>query len=182
MPLTNSVGAPEWGDTSLGSVPLFEGRVGSVTATRTSAVLTVRSDLELLDIQMPRNLYQPGCSRTLFDAGCGLNAAAYAASGSVLAGSTAQQIVTVLSQPAGYFAQGHLQMTSGEANGQQASIASWAGGILTLIMPLSAIPAAGNSFTIWPGCDKTMNTCQAKFNNLARFRGFPFIPPAETAL
>jgi uncharacterized phage protein (TIGR02218 family) len=182
MPLYNQNGVPYWGDTTAGSVPLFEGRVGSVTATRTSAVLTVRSDLELLDIQMPRNLYQPGCSRTLFDTGCGLNAANYAVTSSVLAGSTAQQIVTALSQPAGYYAQGYLKMTSGVATGQQASIAGWAGGILTLIMPLSTTPAAGDTFTVWPGCDKTMNTCQFKYNNLTRFRGFPYIPPAETAL
>ena len=50
-------------------------RAGSATIDeigRTSAKLTVNSDLVLLDIDMPRNVYQPTCLHTLYDSGCTL--------------------------------------------------------------------------------------------------------------
>ena len=44
------------GGTAIGSVTLFKGRLGTVDQIgRTSAKLTVNSDLVLLDIDMPRN-------------------------------------------------------------------------------------------------------------------------------
>ena len=59
-----------WSAPPLGSVVLFQGRVTSVDAVgRTSATVTVASDLVLLDIDMPRNLYQPTCVQALYDSG-----------------------------------------------------------------------------------------------------------------
>lgn len=34
----------------------------------------------------------------------------------------------------------------------------------------------GVDVILYPGCDRTTTTCKAKFNNLANFGGFPFIP------
>jgi uncharacterized phage protein (TIGR02218 family) len=36
--------------------------------------------------------------------------------------------------------------------------------------------ATGDTFTVTAGCDKSLDTCMARFNNVANFRGFPFIP------
>ena len=41
---------------------------------------------------------------------------------------------------------------------------------------------AGDAFTVYPGCDKTRNTCLNKFNNLLRFRGFPYTPENSIAV
>jgi len=48
--------------------------------------------------------------------------------------------------------------------------------------PLPFAPAFGDAFTVYAGCDRTLATCQGRFNNKANFRGFPFVPPAETAV
>ena len=40
----------------------------------------------------------------------------------------------------------------------------------------------GDQFEALPGCDHTIATCQGVFNNLARFGGFPYIPPPELAV
>ena len=61
---------PTWGDTSAGKIWSFSGNVAEIDVTRTSASMTVKSDLEKLNIQWPRNVYQPGCLHTLFDTGC----------------------------------------------------------------------------------------------------------------
>ena len=42
--------------------------------------------------------------------------------------------------------------------------------------------AIGDTFTVLPGCDHTTTTCNGTFNNLARFGGFPYIPPPEFAV
>jgi hypothetical protein len=39
--------------------------------------------------------------------------------------------------------------------------------------------APGDTFTIYPGCNKLRTTCQA-FGNDINFGGQPFIPPPET--
>jgi Uncharacterized conserved protein (DUF2163) len=56
-------------------VTLFKGRVSTIDRVgRTSAQITIASPLVVLDYDMPRNIYSPTCLRTLYHAGCGLNA------------------------------------------------------------------------------------------------------------
>src|SRR6185312_4869725 len=66
---------PTPGDVSLGALTLNSYYVSDTEVNRTTATLTLKSLLELLDIQMPKNLYQPNCRHVLFDAGCTLNKA-----------------------------------------------------------------------------------------------------------
>ena len=170
------------GDTSAGVIPLFEGTIQEIEVTRNTASLTVSTDIILLNIQMPRNLYQPGCQHTLFDAGCGLNTSTFAVTGAVTTGSTASLINTGLSQATGYFDQGVIDFTSGANTGVSQSILSYVAGTIYTIPPLRVVPAIGDTFTVYPGCDKQQSTCTTKFSNLANFKGFPFIPVPETAI
>ena len=54
---------------------VFAGIVSQIDCTRISAIVTINSNMELLTVLMPRNLYQAGCVHQLFDAGCTLLAA-----------------------------------------------------------------------------------------------------------
>ena len=169
-----------WGAAPVGSVTLFKGRVSTVDAVgRTSAEVTVASDLVLLDIDMPRNLYQPACNHVLFDGGCGLVKNAFGAAGVVGAGAGATLVPWTAASPA--YAQGTLTFTSGANTGVTANITGADAAALTLSYPLPAVPAAGDGFTAYQGCDHTLATCRAKFGNGANFRGFPFVPVPETA-
>ena len=170
-----------WGATPIGSVILFKGRLTSVDSIgRTSAEITVASDLVLLDLDMPRNLYQPTCGHTLYDSGCGLIKNAFGTAGLVTAGST--PAILLWSGAAAAYVQGTIFFSSGTNAGGSATVKSAAAGVsLTLGYPLAATPAAGDTFTIYMGCDHTKATCQAKFGNLANFRGFPFVPPPTAA-
>ena len=47
--------------------------------------------------------------------------------------------------------------------------------------PLPFAPMTGDAFTVYAGCDHTQGTCQNRFNNLANFRGFPYVPPPQMA-
>jgi uncharacterized phage protein (TIGR02218 family) len=170
------------GGTAIGAVTLFKGRLGTVDQIgRTSAKLTVNSDLVLLDIDMPRNIYQPTCLHTLYDSGCTLIKNAFGTNGAVGTGSTAS--VINWSGANANFLQGSITFTSGVNVSVTANVnAVAAGASLTLGYPLQSVPAAGDAFTVYYGCDHTPATCQSKFNNLANFRGYPYVPPPQMAV
>jgi len=172
---------PTWGDTSAGTVVLFVGRIGEIEAGRTSAKITVNSHLELLSQQMPRNLYMPGCTHTLFDSGCALLKSNYTASATVQVGATISNVPISGTRPDGYYSLGTLLFTSGANEGLTRTIKYHAGGVLQVLVPLPAAPAAGDTLSVTAGCDKTQATCQSKFSNIANFRGFPYVPAAEIA-
>jgi uncharacterized phage protein (TIGR02218 family) len=169
--------------TVVGGVRMFQGRVSTVdNVGRTSATLTVASDLVILDYDMPRNLFSPTCVHTLYDAGCGVIRGTYTVNGTVGANSTSNQIYTPVAA-AGH-AQGSLAFTSGANANVRATVKSVTLGVnpsLNLIYPLPFAPATGDAFQVAFGCDHTQTTCQRTFNNLPNFRGFPYVPPPELA-
>ena len=170
-----------WTAKPIGSVILFKGRVSTVDSVgRTSAAITVNSDLTLLDLNMPRNLYQPTCNHVLYDSGCGLVKNAFSASGTVGVGVT--NVVIPWSGALAVYTQGTIVFSSGVNSGVSANIKSATSSALTLSYPLLVPPAVGDAFTVAQGCDHTMATCQSKFGNLGNFRGFPFVPPPTYAL
>lgn len=173
---------PTPGDVSLGVVNIFTGTVGGVEAGRMTAKLTVESDLKLLNIKMPRNLYQPGCQRTLFDAGCGLNKASWAQTTTVNGTPTKTSVPVAYSHSKGYYELGTIRFTSGVNSGIVRTIKSDVSNVLQLMTPLLNAPAVGDSCIIYPGCNKMRTTCQTKFNNFGRWRGFDQIPVSETAI
>jgi uncharacterized phage protein (TIGR02218 family) len=169
------------GQAPVGGVTLFHGRISTIDQVgRTSAKLTVASDLIILDMDMPRNVYSPTCLHTLYDAGCGISRSAFAMSGMVGAGSTASSIN--FSGALAAHQQGAILFTSGANADVRATVkVAVAGAWLGLMYPLPSPPAAGDAFTVYQGCDHTPATCKAQFNNLANFRGFPYVPPPQVA-
>jgi hypothetical protein len=173
--------------TPLGVVNIFTGRVAEVDLGRSNAVISINSHLELLNVNMPRNLYQAGCRWPLFGAGCTLSAASFAMTGSVAAPATATNVVSVhATAPAGSgtYALGRVVMTTGQNAGFARSIRFWVPGSpasFTLLAPFPYALASGDAFTAYPGCDKQLNSCLA-FGNTANFGGAPFVPAPETAV
>lgn len=160
----------------IGSVLLFKGRVGKVDSVgRTRAKITVNSDLILLDLDMPKNLYAPGCQHVLYDAGCRLNRADFTTTGTVSPDSNNSVINWDAANSA--YSQGSITFLSGVNTGLTATVKQGNPGNLVLAYPLETPPNAGDAISVTQGCDHSMGTCQSKFDNLQNFRGFPFIPP-----
>jgi uncharacterized phage protein (TIGR02218 family) len=171
---------PPWGP-----VWKFSGLVAKPSEiSRMLVHLDVVSHLQKLQRQVPNTVMSPGCPYQVFDARCGLNAAAFGIAGAVAAGGTPMLLkAAALVQADGWFANGYLVFTSGANQGLAASIRSstLANGI-QLDVPLLAAVAVGDQFTAYPGCDYTDATCAAKFNNAGNFAGWPFVPAPETAI
>lgn len=171
-----------YGDTSAGVVNIFTGSVLDAKPSRTEIVLTVGSDLQLLNIQMPRNVYASACSHTLYDAGCGAVKASFGSASSCASGSTKQLINCALAQASGYFDAGTITCTGGANAGATRTVKSYTPGVFNLSLPLPFTPGVGDTFTAYAGCDKAKATCGSKFNRLASFRGFPFVSVPEASI
>lgn len=164
------------------TVHLFEGMVTDAQADRTKVNLTVSASTVLLNIQMPRNLYNPSCIHTLFDGGCGLAKSAFDFPSTAASGSLKNKILCGLTQDNGYFDLGTLLFTSGENTGISSTIKVYETGVFTLAYPLLRVPAIGDTFIAYPGCDGTQASCKDKFNNFLKYRGFPFMPVPEASI
>lgn len=179
--LLTRVFMPTWGDTSLGEIPMFSGRIADIQYQRDDISITAKSFTELFNIQMPRNLHERHCAHTVYDSGCGVVRTSYQVGSSANASSTTSVIYCGLTNAAGYFDLGKLVFTSGVNNGVTRSVKAYSPGTIVLSVPFSSAPATGDLFIIYPGCDRTQNTCSSKFNNVINFRGYPFIPNPEAA-
>ena len=80
----------------------------------------------------------------------------------------------------GWFTRGLVTFTSGAALNQKIEVKTHGvtGGlvIFDLWQPAVAPLLPGQTFTVSAGCDKTIDTCRAKFANAINFRGFPYMP------
>lgn len=126
--------------------------------------------------------YIPECSARVGDARCGvaLGSAAFTGAGAVTALTGDGFRVSGLGAFAGgWFNRGVLTWTSGANAGATCEVRAFtlAGGrALSLWRDPPAPVEAGDGFTVSAGCDKTFETCRAKFANGDNFRGFPHMP------
>lgn len=157
---------------------IFSGKVSDTSVTRFEANLTINSEVELLNIQMPKNLYQPSCVHSVYDTGCATSKN-YVYS-SVASGSTQRIINASIAQSNNWFDEGIIEFTSGVNTGIRRTIKVHANNTITMALSLPNTPSTGDTFKLLAGCGRTMSLCSSKFNNLANFRGYPFIPQNDT--
>jgi uncharacterized phage protein (TIGR02218 family) len=174
---------PTYGDTSPGTVILFAGRISDIDCTRTSVDIRCRSHLELLNIQMPRRLWQSSCTHLFGDAMCQFDRTSRQTIFSAGPGSTPSQIAaSVTPNPANLYLQGTIVAISGANTGASRTIANMDGGRVYVKLAFLSPVEVGDQFQLLPGCDRTLATCTNVFNNTVHFGGFPYIPTPETAV
>jgi hypothetical protein len=180
---------PVPGDISLGPpIVMFGGRMSSAQIDALGAVLLVKGANVLMNQYVPRNQFQASDNHNFCDAGCTLLASTLTLTASACAGGTTNRIIQWSGPPANQalYGLGKITMTSGPASGQIRSVAGVGAGAIVLSYPLYDTPAPGDTFSIMRGCDKTFNSGSGQsctdYSNTQHYRGFPFIPPAETAI
>jgi uncharacterized phage protein (TIGR02218 family) len=174
---------PTYGDTSPGTVVLFAGRISDMDCSRTGIDIKCRSHLELLNIQMPRRLWQSACTHVFGDAMCQFNRSSLQATFSAEVGSTQAQIATALApSPVNLYIQGTVIGVTGANAGSSRTVANMDGGWVYVKLAYLSPVAVGDQFRLLPGCDRSLATCANVFNNAIHFGGFPYIPTPETAV
>jgi uncharacterized phage protein (TIGR02218 family) len=177
-----------WAATSQ-CVLMRRGAIGQIRRGRLAFVAEVRSLAHVLGQTVGRT-FQASCDAALGDARCGVNidAAAFRGTGTVTAVQSDRSFTAsgLGGFDTGWFTSGTLHWTSGANAGRQAEVlaheVSGGAALLTLLeAPVRVVPE-GAAFTIRAGCDKRIETCAAKFANVANFRGFPHIPGQDAVL
>ncbi len=170
-----------WTDLSQ-RVCLFRGTFGEVSRVDGTFRVELRGLTEPLNQPQGRT-FQRTCSAVLGDTKCGfaLTSAGYF---SDIVLTEAANRTFAFSGQAGFadrwFERGRLQVLSGAGAGLFGVIkVDRRDGALRIIELWEGLPVVlqpGDALRIEAGCDRTISTCRAKFNNLASFRGFPHIP------
>ena len=168
---------------------LRRGAIGQIRRGRLAFVAEVRSLAHVLGQTVGRT-FQATCDAQVGDARCGVDMddPSYMAPGTVTAILRDRAFVAagLGGFASGWFALGTMEWTSGANTGRRAEVAghvkeSAEVTVLLLEAPVRPI-ALGDAFVIRAGCDKRLETCRARFANVANFRGFPHIPGQDAVV
>lgn len=174
-------------------IEIFTGFLGTVTRGKIHFKSEVRSLSQVLQ-QATGKVYQKTCNVDLGSTPCGVNLGSdpnFIKTGTVSRVLSRRLFATttsgIISRPAQWFTAGKLTWTSGANNGAvieikshvlQQSVEAW----IDMWEAMNYDIQVGDGFTLQVGCDKTVETCKAKFNNVANFRGFPRMPGQDALL
>lgn len=185
--LLRAVGAFGAG-TVAGVVPRFAGRVGPTDPGRSLSTITVDSHLAYLQSPVPKNVYQPSCSNTVYDTTCGLDRASRETHVTVASVSEDRMTVGITGAvlAADKYLAGFARFTGllgGNVN-QQVTVWGNTASVVTLLYPFPDDLNVGDTLALAPGCPKSMVACAA-FDSAGwrnRFRGHPHVPVPETTV
>ncbi len=108
---------------------------------------------------------------------CGVNPALWSATSSVESVSMNRLIkAPSLTAAVDHYTNGKLTWLTGANAGAKEHVAQYAPGFVVLLRPAIGAITAGDTFSILAGCDRSIGTCAAKFNNAINFKGEPFLP------
>ncbi len=184
-----------WNDVSMGALWLKSGYFGSVD------ISDYKYTVDFLDLtqklqQETGRVIQPGCDLKLGCELCGVDiaSAAYTKTGTITGDITPSKdtfSITISEGDTtdGYYNFGIITFDSSPGGGdnwlifreiyeQEYDDSGYHS--ITLFLPFPFVPSVGDTFTIYPGCDGTLQTCNNKFSNDS-FQGFPHAVTEEQA-
>jgi uncharacterized phage protein (TIGR02218 family) len=173
--------APNWNDTSAGSIKIFEGEVRGIEREISFAKVTLVSEAYKFDMQLPKNSFMPGCANSLYDSKCkvSLSDPAHYLDAAITGASTNFEIVSSSVIFAIRWQLGSVEFITGANAGISRMITATFTNRLRFSQPLPMQPSIGDTFRVRRGCTRTASACLTTFRNLANFRGFPYVPNPE---
>lgn len=153
--------------------------IGEVRRTEFSFVAELRSLAHRFDEEQGRQ-FQRNCSADLGDARCGVDLASplYSTGATITAieADGAFAVAPDADCAPGYFTDGAVTSATGARHTIKLHEKAAAGDRIVLWSADAATFAEGARVTLRAGCDKSPESCAAKFDNIANFRGFPHMP------
>lgn len=150
---------------------VYIGRVANIKPEENEATIIIgslASEVTRPSGNLPLQLH---CTNFLYDDRCGLNPDDFKVEGLIATASgvtlTASEFAT---EADGYFTGGLLIV-----NNERTMIEYHVGDTIKVFLPLSFNPT-GLSFVAYAGCDRSLDTCQNKFNNILNYFGAPYTP------
>ena len=167
----------------------FRGHLGEIARVAGAFRAELLGLTEALN-QVQGRVYQVPCAAVLGDSGCKVDLSQALLSGLGVVQAVDDQKVLSLSGLDGFydrwFERGRLKVLTGAAAGLVGVVkndrASGTVHQVELWEALRAEVAVGDTVEISAGCDKRVETCRYKFDNLLNYRGFPDIPGEDQLL
>jgi len=162
---------------------IFAGTIGELRRAGGAFEAELRGLTDALNVPLGR-VYQKRCSAVLGDRDCTFDphTPGYVAErpAEVVEENRVFRFAEMGAFAEDWFRHGVIRVQSGAATGLIGLIKrdrmEGAGRAIELWHPLGATVLQGDALRIEAGCDKRMETCQFKFDNLLNFQGFPDIP------
>jgi uncharacterized phage protein (TIGR02218 family) len=151
----------------------WKGRVAGTRAEGQQMLLECESVYTSMRRTGARARYQVQCRHALYGTACGVDKSGYAVAGTVSAVAADGVTLTVTgadSQDDGYFVGGMI-----EFGGVFRFVVGHTGTAIRLWREMPDL-AAASSVTLHPGCNRTLDVCNERFNNTANYGGFPWLP------
>jgi len=166
------------------TVVYWTGHVASVSAKNRTAKLRVPSTFaSRMSQSIPNIYYQSQCNHPLYGTRCGVLRSEFVVETTAVSysGGAFIAVGSVGGEADGHFNAGEIVRV---ADGERRLITSQQGVSLSLNYPFREMNP-GDAVEIYAGCDHTIDTCKAKFDNVVNFGGHPYIPtinPFKTKL
>ena len=172
----------DWLDRQKAILVLRKGSLGQVTGRRDSFKAEVRGLLQCYQ-QKAIAMYSNWCRADFCDLKCGLKAADYTFAGTVTAMNEDGSIAVDVQKDSYYFNYGLLTFTSGKCKDCLYDVKDYIviEGIARVLpfLPFDDAVQVGDQISLLAGCDGNLATCIEKFNNVANFRGEPYVPGSD---
>lgn len=168
-----AVGTIDW---QIGAAQtLFRGTIGQTEAVDGGFSAQLRSLKSALDFDpVPRT--SPGCRARFCGPGCNLSPARFRRVASVSMLDHTSNSAGFEGIEASNFVFGDLRWIDGFATGLRHAIIAQDDGMLVLDGAIPQGVGPGTRAELREGCDRTIATCAARFDNAVNFRGEPFLP------
>jgi len=174
-----------WSNPAAGRLIVFTGQVGSIAWSQDGFRVELTSYLKQLEKQIGHT-YTASCRHELYGqpgpgkvGACKVDPSAFTFTGSVGVVTVSKWKFSIAGpaagQPTTTFTNGVITFTSGLNNGLSTIVKRHEAGSIELFLPTAFTISPGNTFTVKAGCDKTLETCRTKFNNVANYGGFPHL-------
>jgi len=174
-----------WADLTMGARIIRAGTIGQVSTGRATFTAELRGLMQNFQQTIGR-VYGDTCDAIFGDSRCMFNAASVTTSGSVTSVSDGRTFSSNIATTTGLYNFGYITFTSGANIGRGGdvrtynNVSSSGNFVLQLTMPFPI--AVGDTFNAVAGCDKSLITCEAAFNNSINFRGFFTVPGMDRML
>jgi hypothetical protein len=165
------------------AITLFRGFVTSARFNDEQATLLLKPFNELFQREMPRYTYQGLCNHILYGNACGIietdppnqltaQVTAFVETDGSVVTVTGAGAVADNKSPQQAFKGGFARLTDFS---DYRLILDQDGDTITLLLPFRT-NILGSDIVLQRGCDKTVQTCLDKFNNVPNYGGFPHVP------
>lgn len=164
-----------WADLGQGRLLLRKGFLGEIKRADQRFSAEIRGLSNRLQ-QTAGKLYSRLCRVDLGSSECGVALGPRTDTYAVTQVMAADSVRIVTPRTTGFFTFGKATFTTGANAGAVNEVLLHDGQTIRLFVPMPRPIVVGDQIVLVAGCDKTPETCNAKFANILNFRGEPHIP------